>query len=591
MADKAVSELIEAERITATDLFVLEQNGTAKKLTGQILLNWLTAAADGHGGIQSISKLKTEGLADTYRITLADTTIFDFVVTNGRSVSRISKTSTSGLADTYTIEYNDGTTGTFIVTNGAKGDKGDNTYVWIKYASTEPTEASHSFGSLPDDWIGIYFGPLAEAPADWREYAWYQIKGEKGDTGAPATLVSSSVTYQLGDSGSIIPSGAWSESVAVVPQGKYLWTRVVHQFNTGDPVTSYSVSRMGMDGAGSVSSVANVSPDSDGNVPLTADDVKALPTSGGNMTGAINMNGQPISGLNAPTANDQAANMGFVNQQVKKAAPRNLLDNADFRKPVNQRGQTSYTLGSWGGYCIDRWAVTASGGTININNNGITLTGGIYQPIESNTIARYNGKALTLAVKISGAIYLCSGIVKQTGAWNRQAHLDTPYGFVGFETENNNDMFVIVENQNSSALVEWIALYEGEYTAETLPEYQPKGYGVELAECQRYFYRITGATGLSGYITSNAVEFICSLDKPMRIIPTVSFGTESFYLRTVAGYSSVANGVKPTGVVAQIGSHTTLTMRWNSEALGTNNTPASLEVRGSANYIDISADL
>ena len=35
----------------------------------------------------------------------------------------------------------------------------------------------------------------------------------------------------------------------------------------------------------------------------------------------------------------------------------------------------------------------------------------------------------------------------------------------------------------------WAALYEGEYTAETLPEYQPKGYGAELAECQRYFQR------------------------------------------------------------------------------------------------------
>ena len=92
MADKAVSELIEAERITATDLFVLEQNGTAKKLTGQVLLNWLTAAADGHGGIQSIQKVNTSGLMDTYRITLADTTTFDFVVSNGRGISEIAKT-------------------------------------------------------------------------------------------------------------------------------------------------------------------------------------------------------------------------------------------------------------------------------------------------------------------------------------------------------------------------------------------------------------------------------------------------------------------------------------------------------------------
>lgn len=320
MADKAVSELIEAERITATDLFVLEQNGTAKKLTGQVLLNWLTAAADGHGGIQNITKLKTEGLADTYRITLADTTVFDFVVTNGRGVSKIQKTSTQGLVDTYTITYNDGTTGSITVTNGEKGEKGDNTYVWIKYASTEPTEASHSFGSLPDDWIGIYFGPLAEAPADWKEYAWYQIKGEKGETGEPARIASASVTYQLGDSGTIIPSGVWSESIAVVPQGKYLWTRTVIQFNTGAPITAYSVSRMGKDGSGSVSSVAGVSPDLDGNVPLTADDVKALSTGGGEMTGPINMNGQAIKGLNAPTADDEAVNLGTIKnvQRINK---------------------------------------------------------------------------------------------------------------------------------------------------------------------------------------------------------------------------------------------------------------------------------
>ena len=125
MADKSVGELIAAQSVTPTDLFVLEQNGTAKKLTGQVLENWLVSFADGHGGIQSIAKLSTSGLVDTYRITLADTTTFDFAVTNGRSITGISKTSTSGLVDTYTISYNDGTTSKFTVTNGAKGDKGE----------------------------------------------------------------------------------------------------------------------------------------------------------------------------------------------------------------------------------------------------------------------------------------------------------------------------------------------------------------------------------------------------------------------------------------------------------------------------------
>lgn len=318
MADKSVGELIAATSVTPTDLLVLEQNGTAKKLTGQILENWLVSFADGHGGIQSIKKIGTDFLADTYRITLSDTTTFDFVVTNGRSINSIVKTSTSGLIDTYTITYNDGDKGTFTVTNGEKGDKGDNQYVWIKYASQKPTEDSHSFGDEPDNWIGVYSGSAETAPDDWTEYEWFEIKGKNGDTGEPATLNSSEVEYQVADSGSIIPSGAWSASVPVVGQGKYLWTRITNIFNTGNPVISYSVSRMGLDGSGSVSSVANVSPDSNGNVPLTAEDIGALPYTGGDLTGELKMNGQPISGLSAPTQNDHAANKGFVDHVAEK---------------------------------------------------------------------------------------------------------------------------------------------------------------------------------------------------------------------------------------------------------------------------------
>lgn len=315
MADKSIDQLNEAEKIYATDLFVLQQSGSAKKLTGQVLLNWLTAAADGHGGIKSIEKLSTSVLADTYRITLADTTTFDFVVTNGRGITGISKTSTSGLVDTYTISYNDGTTGTFTIKNGEKGDKGDNSYVWIKYASQEPTESSHSMGDIPDDWIGIYSGNASTAPTDWKQYKWFKHKGQKGDTGNPATLANKSVTYQVGDSGIVEPSGEWLADVPSVPQGKYLWTRTVVQFNTGNPITWYSVSYSGINGTGAVSTVNGVNPDATGNVTLAATDVDALPSAGGDMGGPISMGGNKVTELGTPTDSGDAATKGYVDSK------------------------------------------------------------------------------------------------------------------------------------------------------------------------------------------------------------------------------------------------------------------------------------
>lgn len=322
MANKPIDNLIAAESIEATDLFVLKKPAGSRKLQGQVLLNWLTAAADGHGGIKSIDLLSTVGLVKTYRITLADNTTFDLPVSDGRGVDSVTKTGTEGLVDTYTIAYSDGTSGTFRVTNGAKGDPGADANVWIKFASQKPTASSHTMGDIPDAWIGISAGHDASAPTDWTKYTWYKYKGEKGDTGAAASVQSRSVGYQVSTSGTIIPDGDWSASVPVVPQGRYLWTRTIVQFNSGDPVVSYSVARFGMDGSGTVVSVCGNDPDSDGNVDLTAGDVGALPTTGGAMTGEIAMNGQPISGLNDPTENDQAARKKYVDDKTNVLLPK-----------------------------------------------------------------------------------------------------------------------------------------------------------------------------------------------------------------------------------------------------------------------------
>lgn len=242
MADKAISQLNAATAVTSVDLFVLEQSGEAKKLTGQILENWLVSFADGHGGIQDIVKTGSTG--------------------------------TNPVVDTYTIYLADETTKTFQVVNGVKGDTGAQTYVWIRYAAHYPTSDS-DMGTSPDAWIGIYTGLSSSAPTHYTDYSWYEFKGETGETGAPATITTATIGYQQSDSGSVVPEGSWTTTVPSPVAGKFLWTRIQIQFNTGSPITAYSVARYGIDGSGAVVSVNGVSPDATGNVQLLAADIQA----------------------------------------------------------------------------------------------------------------------------------------------------------------------------------------------------------------------------------------------------------------------------------------------------------------------------
>ena len=240
IADKQISELTPATAIQAADLFVLEQTGTAKSLTGQILLNWLTAAANGHGGIASIAKTSSTG--------------------------------TNPVVDTYTITYADTTTSTFTVTNGVKGDPGDDWYIHIMYASDLPT-ADADMSVYPDNYIGIYSGNSSSAPAHYTDYTWYQWKGDTGATGAAATITSQAVEYLASADGTVVPEGSWTTTVPAVPPGNFLWTRTKLTYNSGTVVTAYSVARFGIDGAGAVSTVNGISPDGYGNVALTASNI------------------------------------------------------------------------------------------------------------------------------------------------------------------------------------------------------------------------------------------------------------------------------------------------------------------------------
>lgn len=490
MADKAISELVAAEQIKSTDMFVLEQDGTAKRLQGQTLLNWLTAAADGHGGISNIAKTGTDGLVDTYTITLADTTTKTFTVTNGNGLTNFEKLSTVGLVDNYRFTRTDGTFFDFSVYNGAKGDKGEDSHVWIKYASQQPTADSHSMGDLPDAWMGVYSGTAEEAPDDWQQYTWYQIKGEKGDTGAAATVTGTTVEYMVSDSGTIVPSGSWSTVIPTVPQGKYLWTKVTTTFNTGSPAVSYSVTRMGIDGAGSVSSVNEKSPDESGNVSLSAEDIS---TSGGRSVQAVLDDKQEAltAGENISISDSVIATKAFP-------CNPNLLDNWYFGNPVNQRG-ASGTISRLG-YFFDRWKLVS--GSVTINSGGIVLNGTIAQVLEYAA-----GQTVTATVLTP------DGVTDVTPVYDDETKTFT------VTTQGKTIRAVKLELGTEQTLAHQ---ENGVWVLNEIPD-----YGEQLRRCQRYYQRLKASSGymrfgISQPYTDTAAGVFIPLQGEMRTAPTMS---------------------------------------------------------------------
>ena len=154
--------------------------------------------------------------------------------------------------------------------------------------------------------------------------------------------------------------------------------------------------------------------------------------------------------------------------------PRNLLDNSDFTNPVNQRGKTSYT----GGYGIDRWKQWSNNHTTNVSNGHITV----------NVIQQYIGVPInfdtvyTMAARKTDGTVLCI-----SGTFNNKINKDGLRLDYDTNTDGSKKPYACI---NAAGDYLWAALYEGAYTAETLPPYVPKGYAAELAECQRYYYRI-----------------------------------------------------------------------------------------------------
>lgn len=292
-----------------------------------------------------------------------------------------------------------------------------------------------------------------------------------------------------------------------IPRGNTGATpQITVQVKTGEPGTAVSVKQTGTAEAplieltiprGDMGSIGSLTingkvPDAAGKVELAAGDINAL-------------------GKDAQ-AKDSAKLGGKA--PVYYIQPRNLLDNGNFTDPVNQRGQTTYE-GGWS-WSIDRWylghSAIGAGGTASM-----TLTsGGIliknvkaaeegYSYIQTRIAGQRiaEGKAYTFAYKRNGEIVIVALAADYIAGQVSQ------YGFLSLSIENSGV---------NEATFEWAALYEGTYSADTLPPYVAKEYAAEWMECRRYTQKIT----LGGVAKAAYIGCVVPLSPPMRIAPTIT---------------------------------------------------------------------
>lgn len=191
--------------------------------------------------------------------------------------------------------------------------------------------------------------------------------------------------------------------------------------------------------------------------------------------------------------------------------PRNLLDNSDFRRPVNQRGASSYTGAM---YTIDRWRSWDSGFSMTISDGGIVVSGGMFTQYIGKSL---NGIYTLAAMTSSGTLYMLTANMNDAMTYE---------GNLGMGTTSDGAQAVSI----GPGTYIWAALYEGSYTADTLPPYVPKGYGAELSECQRYYFEVPAGGAIISRTRNQSANVYAAYEicppivfpKRMRIVPTVT---------------------------------------------------------------------
>ncbi len=173
---------------------------------------------------------------------------------------------------------------------------------------------------------------------------------------------------------------------------------------------------------------------------------------------------------------------GKIGQLINK----NLLDNTNFKHPVNMRGQSSYSTTS-GMFFIDKWWLFSTNSiTSELIENGLKLTwkgtnDGIQQRVDKAMLTV--GEKYTLSVSINNVVYSATFTYKDNSNIVSAYSANASYSYC--INSNINDDFIRVYaftnySGAGSCTINWVKLEKGE----RFTGYQPINYLEELAKCQ-----------------------------------------------------------------------------------------------------------
>ena len=289
--------------------------------------------------IKAVNQIDVIDLTDGYSVVLTNDNYTFLGTTNSVNGTQTTTTKVMALCGSEQVACSVGTiscpTGISAVSDGK---------------SPEPTITITATSALTSS--GTFTIPINIGDITINKTFSYSIafKGSPGQNGTSVTVSSTSVTYQVGTSGTDKPTGEWSATVPSVANGQYLWTKTVVKYSDGKSTEAYSVSYKGTNGTNGTS------------VGVSSTEVTYQASA---------------NGTTAPT--------GTWSTSVPNVANGQFLWTRTIVKYSDGKSTTSYSVSYKGtngtnGKDAITMAITSSGGTI-FKNTAIatTLTAHVYQ--------------------------------------------------------------------------------------------------------------------------------------------------------------------------------------------------------------------